>query len=452
MGYVTAAATLREPLMENAVDLLVIGAGMAGLTAAARATERGARVVVLEKGDEIGGSARFAGYAWTAPTREIMAEINPHGDRELRNAVVDDFPAGLDWIRGRGVECAEGVPVLRYGIGHAFDTNRYLDACAREIKAAGNTIHTGAHVQGLVTEADAVVGATVRTGDGEVRELRARNVLLATGGFQADAELVEQHLHPLASRFPLRSNPNSDGGGLTLAESAGAAIGFDDAGFYGHLIPSGMSFRDSGDFVGISLYYSEHALLFNLHGERFVDETQGDHLTAMALMEQPEARGLLVADERVYRDWICGSYVEGAVAIDKYTEASKRGGRCGLAETLEEFEYLPEEWGYDGATIAEGIRRVNAAGQKAVPPREYDFTPLDRGPYYIIETTPAVTFPFVGIRIGADTSVLRADGTAIRGLLAAGSDTGGVYRRAYAGGLAPALVFGLRAGDAATGG
>lgn len=435
--------------MQNAVDLLVIGAGMAGLTAAARATDRGARVVVVEKARDVGGSARFAGYAWTAPSRQIMAEINPHGDEELRNAVVDDFAAGLDWIRGRGVECAEGVPVLRYGIGHAFDTNQYLDACAREIKAAGNAIHTAAQVQGLITEGDRVVGATVRLVDGEVREIRARRVLLATGGFQADAELVERHLHPLASRFPLRSNPHSDGGGLRLAESADAAIGFDDAGFYGHLIPSGTPFRDSGDFVGISLYYSEHALLFNLHGERFVDESRGDHLTAMALMEQPEARGLLVADERVYRDWICGSYVEGAVAIDKYTEASRRGGRCGLAETLEEFEYLPEEWGYDGARIAEGIRRVNESGQKVVPPREFDFAPLDRGPYYIVETTPAVTFPFVGIRIGADTSVLRADGTAIPGLLAAGSDTGGVYRRAYAGGLATALVFGLRAGDAA---
>ncbi|WP_299023155.1 FAD-dependent oxidoreductase [uncultured Dietzia sp.] len=438
--------------MENDLDLLVIGAGMAGLTAAARAADRGARVAVVEKDTEIGGSARFAGYAWTAPTRQIMAEINPHGEESLRNAVVDDFAAGLDWIRGRGVECADGVPVLRYGIGHAFDTNQYLDACAREIKAAGNTVHTGAHVQGLLTEDGAVIGATVRFPDGGTRNVRARTVLLATGGFQANAELVERHLHPLASGFPLRSNPNSDGGGLALAESVDAAIGFPDAGFYGHLIPAGIPFRDSADFVGISLYYSEHALLFNLHGERFVDETQGDHLTAMALMEQPEARGLLVADERVYRDWICGSYVEGAVAIDKYTEASRRGGRCGLAETLEEFEYLPEEWGYDGAAIAEGIRQVNAAGQKVVPPREYDFTPLDRGPYYIIETSPAVTFPLVGIRISADTSVLRADGTAIPGLLAAGSDTGGVYRRAYAGGLAPALVFGLRAGDAASGG
>lgn len=435
--------------MDNSVDLLVIGAGMAGLTAAARASSRGARVTVIEKGPAIGGSAQFAGYAWTAPTREIMAEINPHGEESLRNAVVDDFAAGLDWIRGRGVHCADGVPVLRYGIGHAFDTVQYLDACAREVKAAGGAVHTGATVTGLVTEGEAVVGATVRLADTSEQEIRARNVLLATGGFQADAGLVEKHLHPLASSFPLRSNPHSDGAGLALAQSVGADFGPADAGFYGHLLPAGLPFRDSGDFVGLSLYYSEHALLFNLHNQRFVDETQGDHLTAMALMEQPEARGLLVADARVYEDWICGSYVEGAVAVDKYTEVAKRGGRCGVAEKLEEFEYLPEEWGYDGAAIAEEIRRVNAAGQKVLPPREYDFSPLDRGPYYIIETSPAVTFPFGGVRIAEDTSVLRADGTAIPGLLAAGSDTGGVYRRAYAGGLAPALVFGLRAGDAA---
>lgn len=436
--------------MENTVDLLVLGGGMSGLTAAARAIDRGARVMVVEKDAVTGGSAQFAGYAWTAPTREIMAEINPHGEESLRNAVVDDFASGLDWIRGRGVEVADGVPVLRYGIGHAFDTVQYLDACVREIKAGGGTVHTRSDVRELLREGDAVVGAVIRLDGGEECEVRARHVLIATGGFQANAELVDRYLHPLASGFPLRSNPNSDGRGLALAESVGAGIGHPDAGFYGHLIPAGLPFRDSGDFVGISLYYSEHALLFNLENRRFVDETQGDHLTAMALMEQPEARGLLVADARVYEDWICGSYVEGAVAVDKYTEAAKRGGRCGLAEDLDELEYLPEEWGYDGAAIAEEIRKVNAAGQKVVPPREYDFAPLDKGPYYIIETSPAVTFPLVGIRIDEHTSVLRPDGTPIPGLLAAGSDTGGVYRRAYAGGLAPALVFGLRAGDAAT--
>src|SRR5699024_10425801 len=109
----------------------------------------------------------------------------------------------------------------------------------------------------------------------------------------------------------------------------------------------------------------------------------------------------------------------------------------------------PEDWGFDGAAIAAEIARVNAAGQKVLPPREYDFAPLDRGPYYVIETTPAVTFPLVGIRIDEHASVLRADGSAVPGLLAAGSDVGGVYRRAYAGGISAALVFGLRAGDAA---
>lgn len=436
--------------MDNTADLLVIGAGMAGLTAAARATSRGARVTVLEKGSEVGGSAQFAGYAWTAPTREMMAEINPHGEEALRNAVVDDFAAGLDWIRGRGVDCADGVPVLRYGIGHAFDTAQYLHACVKEIKAGGGQVLTGMQVLGLITEGETVVGADVRAKGGEAAQIRAGHVLLATGGFQANAELVEQYLHPSASQFPLRSNPNSDGGGLNLAQSVGADVGPRDAGFYGHLLPAGLPFRDSGDFVGLSLYYSEHALLFNLENSRFIDETQGDHLTAMALMEQPESRGLLIADSRVYEDWICGSYVEGAVAVDKYTEVAKRGGRCGIAESLEEFEYLPEEWGYDGAAIAEKIRRINAAGQKVLPPREYDFAPLDRGPYYIIETTPAVTFPLVGIRIDDQSSVLRADGTPIPGLLAAGSDVGGIYRRAYAGGISAALVFGLRAGDAAT--
>src|SRR5699024_7432225 len=237
--------------MDTTADLLVIGAGMAGLTAAARATSRGARVTDLEKGDAIGGSAQFAGYAWTAPTREMMAEINPHGDEALRNAVVDDFAAGLDWIRGRGVDCADGVPVLRYGIGHAFDTVQYLDACAREVRQGGGQVLTGVEVTGLITEGDAVVGAVVRLGDGITPRMEAPRVLLATGGFQADAALVEEHLHPNASRPPLRSNQHSDGGGLTLAQSVGAAVGPVDAGFYGHLIPSGLSFRDDGDFVGL---------------------------------------------------------------------------------------------------------------------------------------------------------------------------------------------------------
>lgn len=79
------------------------------------------------------------------------------------------------------------------------------------------------------------------------------------------------------------------------------------------------------------------------------------------------------------------------------------------------------------------------------PGRSLDRLPLDEPPYYVIETVPAITFPFYGIRIDAKARVLDEAGTPIPGLLAAGSDTGGLYVRSYAGGIANALVFGLTA-------
>jgi len=257
-------------------------------------------------------------------------------------------------------------------------------------------------------------------------------------------------VHPNADRMGLRSNAHSRGDGYRLATRAGAATGHENAGFYGHLVPSGIPFADPADFVDLSLYYSEHALLFNLDNERFVDETLGDHLTTMALLDQPESRGLLVADARVYRDWIVGSYVDGAVAVDKFALASRRGGRAGFAEDLGELAYLPEEWGYSGKAIRDGVERFNelaSAGQ--APDRALDPLPLDERPYYIIEATPAITFPFHGVRIDEGARVLRAGGEPLPGLLAAGSDTGGLWHRAYAGGIASALVFGLTAADTA---
>ncbi|MGW1738666.1 FAD-dependent oxidoreductase [Nocardia sp. NPDC001965] len=429
-------------------DVLVIGAGMAGLTAAARAIDRGRSVVVVEKAETVGGSARYAGYAWTAPTRAVMDEVNPHGDPALRYALVDGFAAAVAWIRALGVRCGDPVPILRYGIGHQFDTNQYIDECRRRITAVAE-LFTGTDTVELLTRDTTVAGARVRLPDRTEIEIRSTAVILATGGFQADGALTAEYIHPRAPEMQLRSNPASAGDGLRLAEQAGAATGTPHSGFYGHLVPTGVPFRDPADFVALSLYYSEHALLFNLDNERFTDETLGDHLTAMRLLEQPQARGLLVADERVYREWVLGSYVEGAVAVDKFDLTQRRNGRCGTADSLDDLAYLPAEWGYDGSAIAAQIRAVNAAGAGVLPTRTHDARPLDRGPYYIIETCPALTFPFHGIRIDAAARVLATTGGPIEGLYAAGSDIGGLYYDAYAGGIAPALVFGLAAADTA---
>jgi succinate dehydrogenase/fumarate reductase flavoprotein subunit len=439
--------------MARDVDLLVIGGGMAGLTAAARAAGNGQSVVLIETGPDLGGSGRYAGYIWTAPNHEIMEEQNPRGDRDLRETIVDDFTDAVAWIRSIGVEVGRPQRILPFGIGHKLDTNQYLDTCRRIVVEGGGQIRLRATPSDLLDADGAVVGARVTTSDGRSSEVRARHTLLATGGFQGSAELREELVGPGAGSLPVRSNPHSRGGGLDLARSVGAAIGVERAGFYGHLVPSGIPFADPSDFVDLSLYFSEHALLFNLDGERFADETLGDHLTTIALSEQPEARGLLVADSRVHRAWNASAYVDGAEALDKFALATRRGGRTGVAETLDELDLLPEEWGYDGRAIRQAIEHFNAragAGQTLTPGRHLDAAPLDEPPFYVIETVPAITFPFCGIRIDSRARVLDATGAVIPGLLAAGSDTGGVWNRAYAGGVASAVVFGLAAATTAS--
>jgi glycine/D-amino acid oxidase-like deaminating enzyme len=111
------------------MDLLVLGGGMAGLTAAAAAVRAGARVAVVEKGDALGGSAAYAGFVWTAPDHAVMAAVNPRADADLRARVVDDYAVGIDWMRSLGVEVRDPVTVLGYGRGSQADMAGYLHAC-----------------------------------------------------------------------------------------------------------------------------------------------------------------------------------------------------------------------------------------------------------------------------------------------------------------------------------
>ncbi|MFJ9906545.1 FAD-dependent oxidoreductase [Streptomyces sp. NPDC101152] len=431
------------------VDLLVIGGGMAGLSAAARVAAEGGSVVLVEKAGRTGGSARFAGFVWTAPTTEVIRRVNPDGDPDLASALVDGFADGVAWIRSLGVECSPPVPVLGFGRGHQVDTNHYLDTCERLLRDHGQGVLTGTRVRSLLMENGVVKGADCLLPDGSAHRIEATWTLLATGGFQGDPQLRAEHVHPQAAHIGLRANPHSRGDGLALGRAAGAAFGSKDAGFYGHLMPAGVSPADPARFVDLALYYSEHALLFDTTGERFTDETAGDHLTTMALLERPEARGLLVADARVHREWISASYVEGIPGVDKFQLCHRAGARAAVADSLEDFASMPEEWGYPGATIRDRVEEFNAAmstGAVTTPGRQLDRHPLDEPPYYVVEAAPAITFTFGGLLIDADAHVLAAetDGP-VPGLLAAGADAGGLYRRAYAGGLAPSLVFGLAA-------
>jgi succinate dehydrogenase/fumarate reductase flavoprotein subunit len=431
---------------DSVIDLLIFGGGMAGMSAAARACSDGASVILVEKGPAIGGSAAYAGFIWTAPTVEVMREVNRDADPALSAEVVEQYSGALEWVRSLGVHVADPVTVLGYGRGSQTDMANYLLACERLVRERGELL-TGWTPQRLLVEDGTVVGAEIQGGSGEMRVIRARSTLLATGGFGGDPALRAELIHPLAADLPLRANTHSVGDGLRLGQAAGAAFGQPGAGFYGHLIPSKIAYNNPYEFTDLTFYHSEHGVLLNLEGKRFCDETIGDHLNTLYVLDQPEARALLVYDQRVHDEWMMAPYVEGVEPLDKFQLAYRRSARAAVADDIEEFEALPEEWGYPGEAARDTLLEFNRQCEAGdpTPSRKLDAAPLVSPPFYVIEVIPAITFTFSGLTIDTQARVLDESGQAIPGLLAAGADAGGVFNRGYAGGLACALVFGLQA-------
>jgi predicted oxidoreductase len=179
----------------------------------------------------------------------------------------------------------------------------------------------------------------------------------------------------------------------------------------------------------------------------------GDHLNAQTVLEQPRGRALLIADERVRREWILAPYQPGLPVVDRLEEARKREANYAVAEDLDALAAIADRWGYDGRAAVETIRAFNAAlvrdPDRLEPPRLHDRAPLDEPPYHVVEVWPAITFTLGGLLIDPQARVLDEQGKPIPGLFAAGADSGGTYAYGYAGGLALALVFGLRAAQSA---
>jgi succinate dehydrogenase/fumarate reductase flavoprotein subunit len=440
-------------MTEANVDLLVLGGGMAGLAAAARTTQEGGSVVLVEKGDAVGGSATYAEFIWTAPDVETLRERNPNGDPALAETFIAGFEPAVQWVRELGIEVRPPVDLLGFGRGHQTDLSNLFLTERRMIEGGeGSELLLGAEPTRLLLGEDGVEGAEIRLDSGATRQIRATTTLLAMGGFAGNRELRERHLGDQARKMPLRAIRHSAGRGLELAESAGAAFGMEKAAFYGHLWATGVPVTDPFRFAEMTFYHSEHGLLLNVEGERFLDETVGDQLNAIALLDQPEARCLLVYDEFVHREWMMKPYVKGVEPFDKFEAVYKAGARCAIAHDLGEFKELPEEWGYPSEQVHAALvefNRLASAGGPFDPPRSVDARPLDEPPYYVVEVEPAITFTFGGVLIDPEARALDQDGEPIPGLLAAGSDAGGLYHRAYAGGLAAALVFGLQAADTA---
>lgn len=426
------------------VDLLVLGGGMAGHSAAGYAAARGARVLLLEKSSATGGSAVLSGgNMWTAPTLEAIRDMAPDGDPALCRHLVETYPEAVAWVRSAGPYL--GAPRQHeYGRGYALDVISYFERCEALIKAGGGWVVRGSTAERLQVRDGRVCGALVRDGGG-LTEVVAAATVLATGGFQANRSLLRKHFGANGDRLVIRSNTNSIGDGMALAQAAGGAVVGDMRSFYGHLLAGPIADLTPKDFARLFTWYTAEVVVLNTAGERFTDESLGDHKTAQALALQPEAKGLVVLDELMMLNLVR----KGVTVRDCFEEAKRSGGRTASAQSLKELGRIVTAWGFDGARVASSLREYNdhlygRIVSAAVPRSTYRYLVIDP-PFYAQEVQVGITFTEGGVRVDTEAQVLSASGAPVPGLFAAGVDIGGIYGGGYAGGLSLSCVFGITA-------
>jgi succinate dehydrogenase/fumarate reductase flavoprotein subunit len=423
------------------MDLLVVGGGVAGMAAAAHAAARGARVSVVEKTEELGGSgALSAGIVWTAPDEETFRRVCPHGDPELGRTLVQGFDAAVERAREAGVPVSERwTGQMGFGVAHRVDMQALLERWRGTIDASGGRIELGAGARDLLRDNDGRVrGARVtRAGTGaNDSEIVAGAVLLATGGFQGDPSLVRAVIGPGAEDMLVRSHPGATGDGLRMARAAGAADASGPGdGFYGHLVPSPLGRFAPDDFLPLTQYHSRQGVLVNRDGRRFAEEWRGDEVSNQSALRQPASRALLLFDERVRVEHAVGPPYPHGQVIDRLALAEEFGARVAHAPTLKRLIARVADWEVD----ADGLATTLATRPD----------PLREPPFHALEVQPSITFTYGGVRADADGRVLDSEGVPLPGLFAAGADVGGLQGPGYVGGLVLGLVFGPRAADAA---
>lgn len=467
---------------EIETDVLIAGAGMAGLVAGVEATDRGADVIVLEKGPRPGGTMYIsAGLVWTYGTYEEAREAVPKGDPKLHELIVEQIGDGFDWLEEHGVDL-DGLPFVfpsgeEFGVdlydgrqARQMDPEAFTERMVAEIENGGGEVWTETPFDELLTDDGDVVGATARGPEREQLRVEATGVVLATGGFQGNESLVQTYVTEHTDDLWLRSNPWSTGDGLLAAKSVNAKTAGDLSKFSGPNLLAPPATFEPEDYMQVIQSHAGFGLAVDEHGDRIHDESESstENPLAQAVARDAGGRAYVVIDHDAYQtDHL------GGKPLGRRLERAKEeyGGRVGSADTLDELAELLFEWGVNGEQAVETIREFNEAiadgdGARLDPPRRDDQTTVSQPPFHVVAVQPGITYTNGGIAVTEDMAVVSrphtastmepygpGDGTpaSIAGLYAAGVDIGNFSHDHYFGGLGPSLVTGRIAGRNAAG-
>lgn len=454
-------------------DVVIIGGGMAGLTAAARATELGLSVVVLEKGEgeSYPCNARMSGGVFHVAFNDIKSspatlraaiDTATGGNAELSQAqaVADKSGALIDWLGKQGARFIRTkVPWQNYILAPPRPLRAGIDWIGRgpdvllrqlvaNIEKRGGKSHLGTRATSLVMKDGHCIGVAAETA-GRIITISARAVVLADGGFQSNTDMLREHITPAPAKLKQRGGVTGSGDGLRMAREAGAAITALDR-FYGHLLCRDAMHSDAvwpyPELDGIAT----SSILVNDRGVRFLDEGRGGVWIANTLAKQADPLcATIIFDSKIWDAPGRSARIPANPCLEN------AGGTIHRAPTL---AALAEKAGVPAAALEATVADYNAAVRRKTfsmlsptrSPDKFAPWPIEIAPFFAIPVCAGITYTMGGIRIDADARVLRNDGNPIEGLYAAGTTTGGLEGgepAAYLGGLTKAGVQGLCAAE-----
>ncbi len=444
-------------------DVVVVGAGGAGLTAASRIAQEGKSVVVLEMMPLIGGnSVKASGGMNAAGTKyQEDAAAAAEGDEAEKikastvEAYIEDTMNG-----GHQINDKELVRTMAENSSDAIDWLTEIGAPLPKIAATGGTVHSYLHepedgsavggylveklsayvdkmgVEVMVnTEATAIINdngkaaGVLATSPEHNYTINAKAVVLTTGGFGANFDMMASYNPALANAVTTNA-AGAIGEGIKMAEEMGAATVDME---YIQLHPT--VYQEDGTLVSERLR-SNGAILVNSNGERFTNDLSTRDAVSNAELEQDGAFSYIVFDSKYVEEKLYQKYIKGGLTVS--------------SDTL---EGLAAEMGLEGDAVTNFTETVSK-WNKACETGEDEFgrnnglITLDAAPYYAIKIAPGIHHTMGGIKINTEAEVLDTDGNVIPGLYAAGETTGGVHGGNRIGGNAVCdfVVFGRIAG------
>ena len=441
---------------KEATDVVIIGAGGAGLAAAVQAKQAGAEnIIVLEKMPMTGGNTNKATGGMNAAestpqknagiedTIEIMIADTMKGgknlnDPEIVNVLANEAKDGIDWLIGLGADLNEVAraggatndrihrPVGGAAVGPTIV--KTLDSTAKEL---GVDIRTWNEVTEILTDKDGKVSG-VKVKDREDKEyiINSKAVVVAAGGFGANKEMIAKYREEIKD-FATTNHPGATGDGIIMAEKLGAGL-TDIEQIQIH--PTGVP--ELGLLISEGVR-GDGAILVNKSGKRFYNELETRDNVAAAILNEEDGEAFLIFEDNVR---------EGLHAIEDYVNA-------GVVIEAESAEALAEKIGVDVTTFKTTIDEYNTAIDNQLDPlgRTSLVKKLNKGNFYAIKISPIIHHTMGGLKINTNTEVIDTNGNVIPGLFAAGEVTGGVHGANRLGGNAVAdiIVFGRRAGSMA---